>query len=63
MKRWLWCGLLFYGLGGLVVCAIAAASLGLSSLSFAQSLQGYDRHDSDRQGYQQGRNDQELVSF
>jgi Ni/Co efflux regulator RcnB len=36
----------------IIVCALAAASLGISSLSFAQ---GYDRDrgDNNRQGYQQ----------
>jgi Ni/Co efflux regulator RcnB len=32
-----------------IVCAVAAASLGFGSLSFAQ---GYDRRDSGRQGYE-----------
>ena len=38
-----------------IVCALAAASLGFGSLSFAQ---GYDRRgDNDRQGYQQRERD------
>jgi len=35
-----------------IVCALAAASLGIGSLSFAQSYER-DRRDNDRQGYQQ----------
>src|SRR6185369_6720744 len=35
-----------------IVCALAAASLGIGSLSFAQGYER-DRRDDDRQGYQQ----------
>jgi Ni/Co efflux regulator RcnB len=49
----------------IVICAIAAASLGMGSLSFAQgrgndrdnNRQGYQQRDNDRQGYQNRDND------